>query len=450
MSSYEKVRSAFRLLLTELIGEKRPAILVALSGGADSSLLLHLLKEEGFPVGAAHLHHGIRGEEADRDEAFCRSLCHTLGVPFFSQRIDVPLMAKEWGMGVEEAAREVRYRFLQDTAREHGFPYLATAHNADDNLETVLFHLARGTGLRGLCGIPSKRDNLLRPLLDCTKEDILKACEEKNIPFVTDSTNYDVNYTRNFIRGEIVPLLRRINPKVSDAVRNTVRCLAEDDKALSAVADRYDFSCGRQALASLPDGILSRVILRELREAEIAPEGRHIKAVATAIRSDSVRTSLSLPGGVLALDRDTLSTALADPPVYDIPLKEGFTPLTDEAGIFLGSSQNDHRNEINHLKNIYKLSINAAFNFDTMKKALRARTRKAGDVIRYGGMTRSVKKLLQSQKAPLALRDALPFVTSGDTVLWIPGFSVADEAAPKKGEASLPIIYFYRKRQSDL
>ncbi len=449
VSVYEKIRSSFRSLLTELVGTERPSILVALSGGADSSLLLHLLKEEGVSVAAAHLNHGIRGEEADRDEAFCRELCRSLAIPFFSQRADVPALADERGAGLEETAREVRYRFLQDTAREQGFSYLATAHNADDNLETVLFHLARGTGLRGLCGIPPTRDNVLRPLLNSAKEDILAACAEKGIPYVTDSTNSDSGYTRNFIRQEIVPLLRRINPKVCEAVGDTTRRLSKDEAALSAEADRHALSDGRKSLSVLPDGILSRVLLRELREAGLTPEGRHIDEAVAALRSDAARTSLSLPGGTILLDRDTVAASPSEAPVYDLPLKEGFTPLTDDAGIFLGSSETDHRKNINKFKNIYKLSIKASFNSATIEKVLRVRTRKAGDTIRFGGMTRSVKKLLQSTKAPLAERSALPFVTSQDSVLWIPGFPAADEAAPREGEAAIPVIYFYGKRQSD-
>ncbi len=432
-TAYASVLSSFRTLLHELIGgETAPSFLVALSGGADSSLLLHLLKDEGYPVAAAHLNHGIRGEEADRDEAFCRALCHTLNVPFFCRKTDVPSYAKANAIGTEEAARELRYAFLLDTVREHGYSYLVTAHNADDNLETVLFHLARGAGLRGLCGIPYRRDGILRPLLGCAKEDILAACEERSIPFVTDSTNGDVGYTRNYLRHEVIPLLRRINPSVSESAFETVRLLREDEAYLSEIASGYSLLDGRAVLGALPDAILSRVLLNDLSDAGIHAERGHLRDAMRAIRSDAPHLTLSLPTGTLCLDRNVVTTVDQHGvlPVFDVPLRLGSNEIGSSACLYLCVSEEDCRKDINTLKNIYKFETKASLASATMNRTLRARSRRPGDTLRMGGMTRSVKKLLQSRKSPLIERNRLPFITDGDQILWIPGLAIADAATP--------------------
>ena len=148
------------------------SVLVGFSGGADSALLLSLLSQtDGITVAAAHLNHCIRGEEAIRDEYFCRRFCDENRITLYTKRVDVPKLAHESGLGIEEAARSARYEFFNDVCLEHGYDVIATAHNADDNLETVLLHLVRGTGLDGLCGIPPKRENIIRPLILYSKQD---------------------------------------------------------------------------------------------------------------------------------------------------------------------------------------------------------------------------------------------------------------------------------------
>ena len=175
---------------------------VALSGGADSVALLHILTSEGQGrVHALHVHHGIRGAEADRDEQFCRLLCDRLGVPLCVVHTDVPALAREKGLGLESAARLARYDAFSAFLREQELPLLVTAHHADDQLETMLQHLMRGSGLRGLCGIPAYRalahGAVARPLLQVTKAQILAYCEENGLEFVQDSTNDEPCCPRN-------------------------------------------------------------------------------------------------------------------------------------------------------------------------------------------------------------------------------------------------------------
>ena len=199
--------------------DKTTPVLLAFSGGADSRALLHFLatraNEDGFPLTLAHVNHGIRGEEALRDRGFCQAVAETYGLELCILDADIPSLAKEHGRGLEEEARVVRYEYFERLMRERRIPLLATAHHADDNLETVLFHLCRGTGLSGLCGIAPTRDLaygiLTRPLLQVSRREILAYCHNNNLEYVTDSTNSDTAYARNRIRGEVIPILSDLN-----------------------------------------------------------------------------------------------------------------------------------------------------------------------------------------------------------------------------------------------
>ena len=187
-------------------------VLAALSGGADSVALLRALLALGYSVRAFHLNHCLRGAESDRDETFCRALCERLGVPLTVERIDV--RAQTAGEGIEAAARRIRYERLVAAAQG---AKIATAHTADDNLETMLFHLARGTGPKGLAGIPPVRGDIIRPLIGAERAQVEAYLAELGQDFVTDSTNLSGDYTRNRIRHEVVPVLRQLNPSVCGA-----------------------------------------------------------------------------------------------------------------------------------------------------------------------------------------------------------------------------------------
>ena len=195
-------------------------ILVALSGGGDSVCLLSVLKELGADICAFHLNHGIRGEEADRDQAFCRDLCNELGITFYTKNADIPAISKECGKGIEETARAVRYQLLNEIADASESRYIATAHNGDDNAETVIFNLVRGCSSDGLCGIPAVRGSIIRPLLNSTRAEIDAYLEERQIQYVTDSTNSDESYTRNKIRNDLIPKIEN-KPEVAKEIKKT-------------------------------------------------------------------------------------------------------------------------------------------------------------------------------------------------------------------------------------
>ena len=233
MKLFEKIKKDLERLGILPALKKCDTVLCALSGGADSVVLLYFLHwylpGQGIRLAAAHLHHGIRDGAADEDAAFCRRLCEGLQIPFYSRHLNIPAMAKKAGLGLEECARIQRYAFLEEIASGLPHPLIATAHNATDHLETVLFHLIRGTGAKGLCGISPLRDEkVIRPLLCCTAKQVRDYAKEARLSYVTDATNADTTYTRNYIREKIVPALRQINPRCEDAVLRMSGLLRED------------------------------------------------------------------------------------------------------------------------------------------------------------------------------------------------------------------------------
>ena len=205
----QKVRDTIRA--HHMLRPGQPVV-AALSGGADSVALLLALHTLGYAVRACHVHHGLRGDEADRDETFCRALCDAQHIALDVRRVDAAAHAREHGLSIETAAREVRYAALEAAA---GGSVIATAHTANDNLETMLFHLARGTGAAGLAGIPPVRGSIVRPLLACTRDEVEDFLASRGQGFVVDSTNLSADYTRNQIRLTAVPALLAVNARAA-------------------------------------------------------------------------------------------------------------------------------------------------------------------------------------------------------------------------------------------
>jgi tRNA(Ile)-lysidine synthase len=213
MEILERVRATLRE--RQLLPPEGGTVIVGYSGGADSTALLHLLtrlqSEFNLRIHAAHLHHGMR-PEADDDVRVCASVCAQLGVPLHVERVDVPALAQAERISLEEAGRNARYAFFERLARELNAVAVALAHTRDDQIETILINLLRGTGPRGLCGMPYKRDRIIRPLLDATRAQTHQYCAELGLPTVFDSTNLDPHQLRRRVRMELIPLLRDLSP----------------------------------------------------------------------------------------------------------------------------------------------------------------------------------------------------------------------------------------------
>jgi len=224
--------------------------LVALSGGADSVALLLKMQEQGSAAAAAHCNFHLRGAESDRDEKFVRRLCKERGIPLYVQHFDTLSEAKRTGESVEMAARRLRYAWFEAVVRENGFDGVAVAHHRDDNAETLLLNLVRGTGLRGLTGMRKQQGIVVRPLLNSSREELLKYLAEQGQTFVTDSSNSDTRFQRNFIRHNVLPLLQQLNPRIASTLCETAARLSETERL-------YDFALQKlheQLCTPLSDG----------------------------------------------------------------------------------------------------------------------------------------------------------------------------------------------------
>lgn len=201
-------------------------ILVALSGGPDSVFLLHFLnkfkKKYKIEIGAVHINHLLRGEDSERDELFCKTICYELSIPFYLLRKDIKAYSKKNKISLEVAGRKIRYEFFEKISKVNKYDKIATAHNADDNAETVLINLIKGTGIKGIAGIPVRRKNIIRPILSLTKKEILDYLDKNQFEFRIDKSNLSNDFERNFLRNEVIPLIQKnINPAFSNTVLNT-------------------------------------------------------------------------------------------------------------------------------------------------------------------------------------------------------------------------------------
>ncbi len=297
-------------------------VLCAVSGGADSMCLLHLLKsleaERGITVLAAHFEHGLRGEESLRDMRFVEAQCETLGVPCFVGRGEVRGCADKERLGLEEAARKLRYAFLERTAAEQGCTRVATAHSADDNAETVLMNLVRGSGTRGLAGIPPRRGNIVRPLLETGREEIEAYLRANGIPHVEDSSNRERAFTRNRLRRDVLPLLREENPRLNESLLRASELLRRDADCLDALAadwlrEHFDgMSLPAAALLELHPALSTRVLRALCPRSLTAAQTDE----ALAFAGDPAYGLLDLPGLRLRRERGRLYVTQDEPPAF--------------------------------------------------------------------------------------------------------------------------------------
>lgn len=416
-------------------------VLCAVSGGADSAALLcallSLRDRLGVKVCACHVNHQLRGAEADRDENFVRALFERLAVPFQIERRNVAAYAKMHKLGTEEAARDVRYQVLRASARVLGANKIALAHTLDDNLETMLFHLARGAGPQGLGGIPPVRDELIRPLIDTTRAQVESYLFDIHQPYVNDSSNESADYTRNRIRREVIPVLRQINPRCVEAAGRSARLLRKDEEYLAAQADmlRQDMvreteagihlDCKSFALA--PDVLRGRILRSALHDIGMPMSActialiRQLTAFAMADRPDG---ELSLPGGLTAVRQYNdlfLGALLAAAPAAEIPLRIGSHEALWENGTVISVCAAQTEKDFNKTFNTFAVDC-GKIDFGT----LCVRTRKQGDALQLTqtGGHRTLKRLMIDRHIPRLTRDRLAVVADKNGVIAVQGIGM--------------------------
>ena len=407
---------------------KAQRVLAAVSGGADSMCLLYFLREQGYNVSCAHFNHRLRGEEAVRDEEFVRAWCEEERIPFYSGSGDVRAHARKTGKTVEEAARDLRYAFLRETAKKLN-AQLTLAHHADDNAETVLLNLVRGTDLRGLCGMRPKQGDIARPFLEQTREELVAYARAHNIPHVEDHTNADPNAAaRNYLRLEILPRLRELNPRAPQHIAATARSLTVLDDALEQAAEAAlshakaqdgGISLSLDCFLAADEVVQPRILLHLADALGLGRKDigrKQLDAIcALAQRGGSAERRYTLPQSATVRIADGALTMAFSPAalpkaalVENVPLPWGNFELTllhnpDGEGISLRAPEDGE------IITVAPCDLNARL------------------MLQGANGARSVKRLCVDKKITPPERDALPAIYAGDRLaaVWRLGTDVS-------------------------
>ena len=428
------------------------SVLCAVSGGADSMCLLHWLNGAkdalGIRLQAAHYNHRLRGDESERDEQFVRARCREWDIPLLCGGGDVSARAEELGKGVEETAREMRYAFLQEAARQIDADLIAVAHNADDNVETMLLHLIRGSGLTGLIGMLPRRDNIVRPLLTTTRAAIEQYCAAHAVPCVQDSTNADDGYARNRVRHRILPELTAMNPRF---VENSVRMLERlrDDEWYLISRTNVIWAAARKeegrvtipasVISGLPWALAPRAVRRLLAQSgQENYSAAHLESVAALCRGEDPSAKVCLPDGLVArreygdlvIERADRETGVPDA----IPLNgEGQTVFGDTGWTVTCRRTVCPETDLKNPDSFFLAC-------DKINGALLLRPRRTGDSIKLPGRAaKTVKKLLIDEKIPRVTRDLLPVLADETGVLALASFGPEESRLAQPGEPALSI-----------
>ncbi len=424
-------------------------VLCAVSGGADSVCLLHFLSTlDGIDLVCAHYNHCLRGEESDRDEAFVRKLCADMGIMCVVEQGDVAALAEEKGLGLEEAAREMRYAFLERAAREHSCGRIATAHNARDNVETIIMNLARGTGLKGLCGIPPVRGNIVRPLLETGREEIEAYLSRHGLEYVEDSSNGMDDFSRNRVRHHVLPVLESINPAFDRAVASALDSLREDEAYLSGLAESFIGTHAREnslpvpPLLALPESVRNRVI-RRMHGGGLSSV--HVKAIVNICLVRSVHAWTDVPGMRVERDRDRLIFGVERAEILPIP-EYSLVPGQD---IFIpGAGLRVSCREEANIKEIHKSLTTFVFKSANIcgRMSLASRREGAKIALEGRGCTKSLKKLFTEAGLSLEQRALCPVIYDEQGPIAVAGFGIAERCAAKVGD---DVILIEIKKEED-
>ncbi|MBE7031788.1 MAG: tRNA lysidine(34) synthetase TilS [Ruminococcaceae bacterium] len=439
-------------------------VLAAVSGGADSVCMLHILSRLkqaiGFEVFCAHLNHGLRGEAADNDEKFVAELCKQLGIKVFTRKTDVAGLAKAEKLTVEEAGRKARYDFFAELSQKHKLTKIATAHNQNDNAETVLMRIIRGTGIDGLSGIPHTREDVvIRPVLDISRREIEEYCKKNNLEFCTDATNADNDYTRNKIRNRLIPYLEQeFNPEVCDALSRLAETATEDADFLNGYAKRLYARLASpmpsqkpnalhiDSLKLLEKSVAVRIVRLAAAEAmkDIKLSKTHIEDIFKLLDNET-GSSIDLPQGLNANISYGWLAFTAPSFVAIDDENEFFAEVTVDEGVFVESIAKEISFAEVDAKG-YKCAINETMaDLDKIgAQPLFLRSRRDGDRIVWfpDGRTKKIKSVFIDEKIPKNDRNKIPLLCTGDEVVAIVGSRVSEKyKVTKDTERALVIKY---------
>jgi tRNA(Ile)-lysidine synthase len=446
-------------------GEK---VLVGLSGGPDSVCLLSLLHSlrERFmlEISAVYVDHGLRPRETGEEIEFCRNLCGRLNVHFFTKTIDVKSYAQDRKMNMQEAARQLRYSAFEEISHDIGARRIALGHTADDQAETVLMRLFRGSGPAGLSGIPPVRRNIVRPLIETGRAEIEKFLDNEKIEYMIDSSNLKENYLRNRIRLSLVPILREYNPDIIETLSKTAAIFRDEEKyfeiivtkALMKLISRKTDS--RIELFLSPLEIMDKAIMRRLlRRAIDETKGLrgisfiHIEDITDLIKRGDSGDRLYLPKGIRVIKEYATLVLTSEPPVtlgtYSLTVPGEV--ILKEAGILIKSSVVTESELQTTKRDKDRWTDSGVFDADKLVSPLVVRPRKEGDLFYPAGFGRrkKIQDFFVDEKVPRDKRNRVPLIVSGNDIIWVVGYR-GDERF-KVGEATEKVVRFEVKKIRD-
>ncbi len=407
-------------------------VAVGLSGGADSMALFHLLYTNrellGINLLALHVNHGLR-QESVQEQQFVADFCEKLGVKCIVYTADMNSRAKPQGMSTEMWARQLRYDFFAQQAQKYSAK-IATAHSLSDKCETVIFNLCRGTGLKGVCGIPAVRGNIIRPLINCTREQIEKYCKENNIAYVTDQSNFSEEYSRNKIRLRVIPALKQINEKAEKQIGEFSAEMRQIYTFLTQLSDNlYNNSITDMGfdinIIKKQDDVVIKFFLRGLLDRYNCLSKENIEDILNGIKNGGYNRQLTAAVGCKIQGEYLV--------FYDIVQKksdnisEKVEILPQKITSFLSKQyvlQEFSIQDAEKIKKIEKNYLNNCIDCDTINNSLFLRTRKTGDkfTLAHRGVTKTVKKLFVEDKIPQNIRDNIAILSDDDgNVIWLEG-----------------------------
>ena len=433
-------------------------IIVGVSGGADSVCLLKVLielkNEFDLTIYVIHVNHGLRGHEADCDQSYVTELCKKWDIPIKVCFVDIKALSKKLGISEEEAGREARYKFFAKALKDTCSDYIAVAHNRDDQAETVMLNILRGAGMDGLCGMSMKQGKIIRPLLNISRSKILKYLEDNKIDYRTDSSNMSSEYTRNRLRNELFPEIKKlfeVNPvnqfyRLSTLIREDNNFINQESKrAYDAVilSESVDLELSAVGLRSLPNAIAKRIIRlawERINNSRKNLEAVHVDQIITLCQNNHTGKKVKLKNEIeVILSYDRLIFKKAGKK-YDKPYSyfinmEGFTKVNElndilEAKVLKGNVLS----QIGDFEQTNERSLVQFFNLDKLSEETVVRSRLEGDRIRpYRSKgEKKLKDFFIDRKIPRDKRDITPLVAQGNKIIWVVGMRTSEDYRARK------------------
>lgn len=449
MLLYKKVLSYIR---DNKLIEPGDKVLIALSGGPDSVCLLNILfelKDElKIELGAAHLNHMLRGKDAMSDEQYVINICKQMNIECFTKQVNINEYSRKEKLSSEMAGRIVRYEFFNEIKKEHGYTKIATAHNANDQAETILFRMMRGTGLEGLGGIKTKRDSIVRPILCLSRQEVEQYIEKKQLAPRIDKTNFEKIYNRNKIRLDILPYIKKnFNKDIVETLNRMAFLLQKDNEFIEELSinmykkyciEKEEYFIIKEEVFSENEVVITRIIrnaITRFSKTHYDFEMKHIYEVYNLAKNGTGKI-IDLPNKIYA------ENIYGDIYIKNKINKEFINNDTDEINlsindfykkvvVFRGYSfefcilDNDKQTKLNFGQN----NLEKYFDFDKIEKNISMRTRRDGDKIIPLGMTGSkkIKDIFINMKIPKECREIIPLICFDNKVSWIVGLKVSDE-----------------------